>query len=122
MFDPCLVVEVPDHRIGDDVGAGIPCASAPETFEVAGWTILRIGADAACYVLGYRVATGRGRASSPICAFDPATATATTSSGNRYVLVGDPSGDGLDDPLVRAWLAPHRLRRCDVEVVGTDGL
>ena len=77
-----------------------PKPPTPETIEVACWTLVRVRDGGDTHVLGYRVENLRGRASSPVQAFDTATRTVTTSSGNRYVLVGGPSDDGLDDPVV----------------------
>ena len=86
------------------------------------WTVVRrrLGGDR--HVVGFQIRGRRGRASSPIRAFDRATATATTSSGNRYVLIGAPSEAGLEDSVVVAWLARHDLTRHDFETIGMEDL
>ena len=123
-FDPGLVVEVRDEEAGYDARAisVLRASLAPLTIAVAHWTILRVRVDGHRHVLGYRIETGRGRTSSPIRSFERETMTATTSSGNRYVLVGEPSEDGLDDAVVLAWLAAHDLSRHDVASIGTEEL
>ena len=123
-FDPGLVVEVAHAEVAGPVaGTGeIPDAAvARRTIAIVHWTILRIRADG-FHLLGYRIESGRGRWSSPVRSFDRGTMTATTSSRNRYVLVGEPSEDGLDDALVLAWLATHDLSRRDIEAIEAEDL
>ncbi len=123
-FDPALIVEVP-VRLGGGSGAGsvapVPIGS-PQTLAIVRWVLLRLRVGGDRHVLGYRIENGRGRTSSPIFSFDRPTRTATTASGNRYVLFGAASDAGLDDPLVLHWLAMHDLVRRDVEVVGEGDL
>ena len=121
-FDPRLVVEVPMEGFGYDAGAiaVLHAGMVPKTCRIAGWTMLRVRSGGERYVLGYRIEDGRERTSPPVRGFDPATMTATTSSGDRFVLVGEPSEGGLDDELVRAWLGRRGLSRHDVEIEEVD--
>jgi hypothetical protein len=96
--------------------------TTPVTIGIVQWTLVRLRSGGGRHVLGYRIADLRGRTSSPIRSFDRATRTATTSSGNRYVFVGDASEDGFDDPVILFWLAEHDLSRRDVEIIGMDDL
>ncbi len=121
-FDPHLIVDVADAEGCGPESLAVLAASDPLTFEIACWTLIRMRVGGDRHLLGYRVEGGRGRTTSPVLSFDRAKRTATTASGNRYVLVGDASEDGLDDPLVRHWLAAHGLSRHDVEVIGIENL
>ena len=122
-FDPALVVAVEDAEgCGPESLAVLRAALDPPTFRIMGWTILRLRRGGERHLLGYRVETLRGRTTSPVRSYDPATRTARTASGNRYVLVGPPSDDGRDDAVVRHWLAARDLSRHDVEVIGTEDL
>ena len=94
----------------------------PLTFDLFGWTLLRRRAGGERHVVGFWGRHERDRSSSPIRSFDRATMTATTSSGNRYELIGDPSEDRLEDVRVRRWLARHELSRNDVEIIEVEGL
>ncbi len=124
-FDPLLVVEVSGSE-GDGYDAWtvayLRAGLSPLSFELVRWTVVRrrLGGDR--HVVGFQIRGRRGRASSPIRAFDRATATATTSSGNRYVLIGAPSEAGLEDSVVVAWLARHDLTRHDFETIGMEDL
>ena len=94
----------------------------PLTFDLFGWTLLRVRADGERHVVGFWGRHGRDRSSSPIRSFDGATMTATTSSGNRYELIGDPSEDRLEDVRVRRWLARHEFSRNEVEIIEVGDL
>ncbi len=119
-FDPALIVEVPGSDHGAD-GMRV-AAPPPQAFRLVSWVVLRLHDGGHRHLLGYRVETLRGRTTSPIMSYERATRTATTSSGNRYQLIGPPSEAGLDDPVVLHWLAAHDLSRRDVEIVGEDEL
>ena len=60
--------------------------------DLVPWRVMRLKLDAIHYdlLVGYDMATGYGRASTPIQAFDAARAEATTRSGRIYRLVEAP--------------------------------
>lgn len=123
-FDPALVVDLPNERDGYDARAVaiLQAELTPLIFSIERWTILRVRSNGDRHVLGYRFENGRRLASPPICAFDHATAIATTSCGNRYSLLGEQSEVGLEDELLLAWLVRHDLSNHDVETIGVEDL
>lgn len=89
------------------------------TVRLALWSIFEVqlpSADSPTWHLcGYRLETGRGKVSSAISAFDPATARCMTRSGNVYELYGAP-GANADALATRGqWLRMnHVLHELDV--------
>ena len=82
---------------------------APLVIGLTRWTLFRVRSGGERRVVGVRARTGRPRWSGPIRTFDRAALAATTGSGTRYELIGDPSDDGLDAYLVHLWLTKHDL-------------
>ena len=65
------------------------------------------------HVVGYNLTEGEGRVSSPLMTFDPATRIATTRSGRRYVLQGEPGMDPDAKYTFAAWCEITRVVRWD---------
>ena len=95
---------------------------APLTIRLSHWSLLRTRSDGERRVVGLWAKMGQARWSGPIRSSNRAALAATTGSGTRYELIGDPSDAGLDDHLVRLWLAAHDRSRHDVEIMGVEDL
>lgn len=86
--------------------------------DLVPWRVMRLTFDAIQYdvLVGHDVATGYGRASTPVQAFDAARAEATTRSGRIYRLAEAPGYDDDGEYVFRSWLG--RLltdsNHCDV--------
>ena len=102
--------------------AVLRAALAPLVIGLTRWTLFRVRSGGERRVVGVWARTARPRWSGPIRTFDRAALAATTGSGTRYELIGDPSDDGLDAYLVRLWLTEHDLSRHDVEILGVEDL
>ncbi|MGH8085306.1 MAG: hypothetical protein ACREPV_08510 [Lysobacter sp.] len=70
------------------------------------WRVMRLEAGGSQYdvLVGYDIATGCGRASTPVQAFDATRAEATSRSGRLYRLVGAPSYNSDAEYVFRSWL------------------
>lgn len=89
------------------------------TVTLAAWSIFEVQLPSSKsptnHLCGYRLETGRGKVSSAISAFDPATGRCMTRSGNVYELHGPP-GANADALATRGqWLRMnHVLHELDV--------
>ncbi|WP_341326832.1 hypothetical protein [Methylotuvimicrobium sp. KM2] len=84
-----------------------------EYAEVCDWTIRAVVCrlpenlmeEVTHHVVGLNRATGRGRVSTAIEAFDPATMTLSTRSGRHYHLVGQPGLHVFAEYVWQYWRA-----------------
>lgn len=79
-----------------------------------------LGGAETLHLVGYAESCREGRVSSPVEAFDAATATARTRSGRAYVLAG-PAGRNLDAEYVwHRWLRLNSVKEGDAKEVTED--
>lgn len=84
----------------------MPGVDIQPSVDLVPWRVMRLTFDAIEYdvLVGYDIATGYGRASTPVQAFDAARAEATTRSGRIYRLVEAPGYDSDGEYVFRTWL------------------
>ena len=75
---------------------------------VRSWMLIRTGCNDV-HIVGYNVTEGEGRVSSPLKMFDPATRTAVTRSGRRYVLRESPGMNLNAQYTFAAWCEIFRM-------------
>lgn len=72
------------------------------------WEVLLPGFDAPTWhLVGYLPDERYGKVSSPLCAVNPATRTATTKSKRTYRLEGPPGDDSDAEYVWRSWQAAY---------------
>lgn len=83
-----------------------PGVDIQPSVDLLPWRVMRLTFDAIQYdvLVGYDVATGYGRASTPVQAFDAARAEATTRSGRVYCLVDAPGYNDDGEYVFRSCL------------------
>lgn len=96
----------------------MPSVEIQPSVDLVPWRVMRLTCDAIEYdvLVGYDIATGYGRASTPVQAFDAARAEVTTRSGRIYRLVEAPGYDSDGEYVFRSWLGRFLTdsNHCDV--------
>jgi hypothetical protein len=82
------------------------------TSTLASWRVFQTETGER-HLCGYASREREGRVTSAIATFDPATASAITSTGRVYQLVGPPGRDADAVYVLQYWLVVNRVQSID---------
>lgn len=84
-----------------------PASQVPE-IQLIRWAVIQTERNELHFV-GYSIALGHARVSSPIVEVIPEKRTGVTHTGRRYTLVGNPGLDGDGLYILNTWLAGYKV-------------
>jgi hypothetical protein len=95
---------------------GVPTPAEEPFLTLRSWRVLQCS-DGERYLNGWCEERAEGRCSTAVVAFDRERSIATTVSGRRYKLTGEP---GLHPDAVYTWIGYSRLNEIEIEADVSD--